>query len=223
MSRQGAAPLLAVLLLAGTLQPARCLKGQYIEDADRFPGWRGELPHMEAAVGDTVGFGELGQVLPPERARLPAHAACRGRALLSRTRMRRRLLACACKCCGCRSVALPRPPVSSPTFPHLPCAPQTLPRAQELWRGKVEQVSWKPRAFLYHNFLTDEECEHLKNLARSRLVKSTVVDNDSGKSVDSRVRAGWRFCWRVGMRWSESVDEGHALEAARQHRHAWVL
>lgn len=36
--------------------------GQYIEDTDRFPGWRGELPRMEVGVGDTVGFGELGQV-----------------------------------------------------------------------------------------------------------------------------------------------------------------
>lgn len=63
-----------------------------------------------------------------------------------------------------------------------------VPAAQELWRGRVEQVSWKPRAFVYHNFLTDEECEHLKALARLRLTKSTVVDNQSGKSVDSRVR-----------------------------------
>lgn len=28
----------------------------------------------------------------------------------------------------------------------------------------------------------------MKNLARSRLVKSTVVDNESGKTLDSRVR-----------------------------------
>lgn len=35
---------------------------QYIEDTERFPGWRGELPRMEVGVGDTVGFGELGQV-----------------------------------------------------------------------------------------------------------------------------------------------------------------
>jgi len=35
----------------------------YIEDADRFPGWRGELPsslHLE--VQDSVGYGELGKV-----------------------------------------------------------------------------------------------------------------------------------------------------------------
>jgi prolyl 4-hydroxylase len=52
----------------------------------------------------------------------------------------------------------------------------------------VEQVSWRPRAFVYHHFLSDEECEHLKELARKRLVKSTVVDNKTGKSMDSLVR-----------------------------------
>jgi hypothetical protein len=52
----------------------------------------------------------------------------------------------------------------------------------------VEQVSWRPRAFVFHNFLSDEECEHLKALARKRLTKSTVVDNKTGKSMDSTVR-----------------------------------
>lgn len=36
----------------------------YIEDSDRFPGWRGELPQASQDVGsvDTIGFGELGRV-----------------------------------------------------------------------------------------------------------------------------------------------------------------
>ncbi|KAL4452128.1 hypothetical protein ABPG75_007790 [Micractinium tetrahymenae] len=116
MARPG---VLLGLLLAAILCPAHSLD-KYIEDTDRFPGWRGELPeHVDVPTTDTVGFGELGQ---------------------------------------------------------------------ELWRGKVEQVSWSPRAFLYHNFLSDEECEHLKALAKKRLTKSTVVDNKTGKSVDSTVR-----------------------------------
>lgn len=41
---------------------ARALE-QYIEDADRFPGWRGELPStVQVDVHDSVGFGELGKV-----------------------------------------------------------------------------------------------------------------------------------------------------------------
>lgn len=94
---------------------------KYIEDTDRFPGWRGELPSSieEVAEDGSVGFGELGK---------------------------------------------------------------------EVWRGRVEQISWKPRAFLYHDFLSEEECDHLMSLSKGHLTKSTVVDNDSGKSVDSTVR-----------------------------------
>lgn len=59
---------------------------------------------------------------------------------------------------------------------------------QDVWRGTVEQVSWEPRIFVLHNFLSDAECDHLINLAKPRMTKSAVVDNDTGKSVDSEVR-----------------------------------
>lgn len=52
----------------------------------------------------------------------------------------------------------------------------------------TEVLSWEPRAFLYHHFLTQDECNHLIELARPSLVKSTVVDSTTGKSKDSRVR-----------------------------------
>ncbi|KAI3824259.1 hypothetical protein L1987_05710 [Smallanthus sonchifolius] len=52
----------------------------------------------------------------------------------------------------------------------------------------VEAISWEPRAVVYHNFLSQHECEHLINLAKPHMEKSTVVDNDTGKSKDSRVR-----------------------------------
>ncbi|XP_050229923.1 probable prolyl 4-hydroxylase 10 [Mercurialis annua] len=52
----------------------------------------------------------------------------------------------------------------------------------------AEVISWEPRAFVYHNFLTKEECEYLINLAKPNMQKSTVVDNETGKSKDSRVR-----------------------------------
>lgn len=32
---------------------------------------------------------------------------------------------------------------------------------QELWRGEVITVSWKPRAFLFKNFLNETECDHI--------------------------------------------------------------
>ncbi|CAM8938365.1 unnamed protein product [Rhodiola kirilowii] len=52
----------------------------------------------------------------------------------------------------------------------------------------TEVLSWEPRAFLYHNFLSKEECEYLINLAKPHMAKSTVVDSTTGKSTDSRVR-----------------------------------
>lgn len=52
----------------------------------------------------------------------------------------------------------------------------------------VEFISWEPRAFVYHNFLSKEECEYLISLAKPHMLKSTVVDSATGKSKDSRVR-----------------------------------
>ncbi|KAK7848433.1 probable prolyl 4-hydroxylase 7 [Quercus suber] len=54
--------------------------------------------------------------------------------------------------------------------------------------SRVTQLSWRPRAFLYKGFLSDEECDHLINLARDKLEKSMVADNESGKSIMSEVR-----------------------------------
>ncbi|XP_075105736.1 putative prolyl 4-hydroxylase 6 isoform X1 [Nicotiana tabacum] len=53
---------------------------------------------------------------------------------------------------------------------------------------RVTQISWRPRAFVYRNFLTDEECDHFITLAKDKLEKSMVADNESGKSVESEVR-----------------------------------
>ncbi|XP_023632638.1 probable prolyl 4-hydroxylase 10 isoform X2 [Capsella rubella] len=52
----------------------------------------------------------------------------------------------------------------------------------------VEIISWEPRASIYHNFLTKEECKYLIELAKPHMEKSTVVDEKTGKSTDSRVR-----------------------------------
>ncbi|XP_058767330.1 probable prolyl 4-hydroxylase 10 isoform X2 [Vicia villosa] len=57
--------------------------------------------------------------------------------------------------------------------------------ARERW---VEIISWEPRAFLYHHFLTKNECEHLINIAKPSLHKSAVADNETGKNLNSSVR-----------------------------------
>ncbi|KAK9820337.1 hypothetical protein WJX72_009156 [[Myrmecia] bisecta] len=54
-----------------------------------------------------------------------------------------------------------------------------------LW---VESLSWEPRAYLYHNFLSEEECDHLIALGKPSMTKSTVVDSVTGKPMSSTVR-----------------------------------
>ncbi|CAN1315188.1 Probable prolyl 4-hydroxylase 3 [Linum perenne] len=51
-----------------------------------------------------------------------------------------------------------------------------LGKREEQW---TEIVSWEPRAFLYHNFLSKEECEYLISLAKPHMTKSTVVDSET--------------------------------------------
>ncbi|KAG8477265.1 hypothetical protein CXB51_030941 [Gossypium anomalum] len=53
---------------------------------------------------------------------------------------------------------------------------------------RVTQLSWHPRAFLYIGFLSSEECDHLITLAKDKLEKSMVADNESGDSIESEVR-----------------------------------
>ncbi|CAM6126764.1 unnamed protein product [Calypogeia fissa] len=66
---------------------------------------------------------------------------------------------------------------------------------------KVITLSWHPRVFLYKHFLTDEECDHVINLAKDKLTKSMVADNDSGKSVESEIRTS------SGMFLSKAQDD----------------
>ncbi|GJP39780.1 hypothetical protein CLOM_g24124 [Closterium sp. NIES-68] len=49
-------------------------------------------------------------------------------------------------------------------------------------------ISWEPRAFLFHNFLSAKECLYLIHKAAPNMVKSTVVDSDSGGSYSSKIR-----------------------------------
>ncbi|KAI3968311.1 hypothetical protein MKW92_019106 [Papaver armeniacum] len=53
---------------------------------------------------------------------------------------------------------------------------------------KPEIISWAPRIIVLHNFLSSEECDYLKAIARPRLQISTVVDAKTGKGIKSNVR-----------------------------------
>ncbi|XP_031487345.1 probable prolyl 4-hydroxylase 6 [Nymphaea colorata] len=64
---------------------------------------------------------------------------------------------------------------------------------------RVSQVSWRPRAFYYKGFLSDEECDHLIYLAKGRLHHSMVADQKSGESYKSYVRTSSGFFLQKGQ------------------------
>ncbi|KDO50531.1 hypothetical protein CISIN_1g027393mg [Citrus sinensis] len=53
---------------------------------------------------------------------------------------------------------------------------------------KPEVISWSPRILVLHNFLSMEECDYLRAIARPHLQVSTVVDTKTGKGIKSNVR-----------------------------------
>eukprot|EP00803_Ostreobium_quekettii_P011081 evm.model.scf_170.5 EVM.evm.TU.scf_170.5 scf_170:99888-110092(-) len=61
--------------------------------------------------------------------------------------------------------------------------------ASEPW---IETLSWRPRAFLYHSFMTDEECEHFIQLGAPQMKRSLVVSSsgDNGEVSDYRSSYG---------------------------------
>eukprot|EP00879_Flechtneria_rotunda_P019063 GHRR01020015.1.p1 GENE.GHRR01020015.1~~GHRR01020015.1.p1 ORF type:complete len:148 (+),score=7.19 GHRR01020015.1:60-503(+) len=54
--------------------------------------------------------------------------------------------------------------------------------------GWIETLSWEPRAYLYHDFITDEEADHIIQLAKPYLQKSEVVNSATGEFMQSKER-----------------------------------
>lgn len=97
-------------------------------------------------------------------------------------------------------------PISAPDSPNALDLNTVLKSTIESGEGlgeKGEQwtevLSWEPRAFVYHNFLSKEECEYLIELAKPHMEKSTVVDSETGQSKDSRVRTSSGMFLRRGQ------------------------
>ncbi|EFJ47859.1 hypothetical protein VOLCADRAFT_60971, partial [Volvox carteri f. nagariensis] len=55
---------------------------------------------------------------------------------------------------------------------------------------RIEAVSWNPRVFIYHNFLTDGECRHIKRTAAPMMKRSSVV-GQNGSSVTDNIRTSY--------------------------------
>ncbi|PNW76919.1 hypothetical protein CHLRE_11g481200v5 [Chlamydomonas reinhardtii] len=62
-------------------------------------------------------------------------------------------------------------------------APRTEP-----W---VETISWNPRAFIHHHFLTPEEADHLVGIGSKRVSRSLVVDAQTGQSRLDDIRTSF--------------------------------
>ena len=58
-------------------------------------------------------------------------------------------------------------------------------RARGTW---VEVISWRPRAFVIHNFMSPEECLEIIKIAKPFMRRSTVVDSVTGESKVDPIR-----------------------------------
>ncbi|PNH08112.1 Prolyl 4-hydroxylase subunit alpha-3 [Tetrabaena socialis] len=61
----------------------------------------------------------------------------------------------------------------------------TLHSANSSRPAWIQNISWKPRAFVYHNFLSDQEARHIIDLAHAQMKRSTVVGSKSEGVVDN--------------------------------------
>ena len=69
----------------------------------------------------------------------------------------------------------------SPPSPSSSSPPPSQTSSSQPW---IQQISIQPRAFVYHNLLTAEECRHVKNLAAPLMKQSTVVGPDGSSTLD---------------------------------------
>ncbi|XP_028795312.1 prolyl 4-hydroxylase 1-like [Neltuma alba] len=97
----------------------------------------------------------------------------------------------------------------------LPCIPSLKndKEAEILRPGyvKPEVLSWSPRIILLRNFLSMEECEYLKALGYPHLQNSRVIDDKTGKGVDTKRRTS------SGM-FLSSKDRKHPMVQAIERR-----
>lgn len=66
-----------------------------------------------------------------------------------------------------------------------------MPRTGGLCILRIEQLSWKPRSYLFHNFLTERECEHIIDITRPFLKRSTVVGGGNGTGEVHNIRTSF--------------------------------
>jgi hypothetical protein len=55
----------------------------------------------------------------------------------------------------------------------------------------TQVLDWDARIFLFHNFLSPEECDHIISLSEKRMTRSGVVQTESGGSAISEIRTSY--------------------------------
>ena len=80
----------------------------------------------------------------------------------------------------------------------------------------LEVVSWFPRAFVLHNFLTPSECDHLIDEARDKLERSKILDEQQTKNASSALQSKVRtssgtFLARLLVSFRESLGISKVL------------
>ncbi|KAF5840968.1 hypothetical protein DUNSADRAFT_14992 [Dunaliella salina] len=82
------------------------------------------------------------------------------------------------------------------------------PRGPDLW---IETISWKPRAFILHNLITDAEAQHIVDLAWPQMQRSTVVGKDGSSVLDDYRTSYGTFLTRYQDDIVKSIEERVAL------------
>lgn len=61
----------------------------------------------------------------------------------------------------------------------------------------IETISWRPRVFLYHNFMSDAEARHIKRTAAPMMKRSSVVGNNGSSDIQDYRTSYGTFVSRV--------------------------
>ena len=66
----------------------------------------------------------------------------------------------------------------------------------------IETIAWQPRAMVYHNFLSYEECDHVIAVAKPSMKRSTVIDRSAATqcAVHGVGEEGACACMRCAVR-----------------------
>jgi hypothetical protein len=69
------------------------------------------------------------------------------------------------------------------------------PARRKQW---IEQVATHPRAYVWHGFMSDEECDHIVRTAEPLMEKSGVIDAKTGEQTFDKIRTSFGAFLPIG-------------------------